>query len=52
LLSSYTNAEISLSDHVPGSDESVAAVAVGADLQRQLWTLAGQADPNGNASRL
>ena len=55
LLTSYTDAEIALSDHVPGSDDSVAAVAVGADLQRQLWTLAGQAlqaDPNGNASRL
>jgi hypothetical protein len=55
LLTSYTEAEIALSDHVPGSDESDAAVAVGADLQGQLWTLAGQAlqaDPNGNASRL
>ena len=55
LLTSYTDAEIALSDHVPGSDDSVAAVAVGADLQQQLWTLAGQAlqaDPNGNASRL
>ena len=55
LLTSYTEAEIALSDHVPGSDESDAAAAVGADLQGQLWTLAGQAlqaDPNGNASRL
>ena len=55
LLTSYTDAEIALSDHLPGSDDSVTAVAVGADLQPQLWTLAGralQADPNGNASRL
>src|SRR5664279_2572974 len=55
LLTSYTDAEIALSDHLPGSDDSVTAVAVGADLQPQLWTLGGralQADPNGNASRL
>ena len=46
---------MALSGAVPGSDESVAAAATGSDLQRQLWSLAGQAldkDPNGSATRL
>jgi hypothetical protein len=55
LLKTYTDTEIALSDAVPGSDESVAAAAAGSDLQRQLWSLAGQAldkDPIGSATRL
>ena len=36
LLTSYTDAEIALSDHVPGSDEAVAVVAVAADPPQQL----------------
>ena len=55
LLKTYTDTEIVLSDAVPGSDESVAAAAAGSALQRQLWSLAGQAldrDPVGSATRL
>jgi len=55
MLKTYTDTEIALSDAVPGSDESVAAAAAGSDLQRQLWSLAGQAldrDPIGSATRL
>ena len=54
-LKTYTDTEIVLSDAVPGSDESVAAAAAGSALQRQLWSLAGQAldrDPIGSATRL
>ena len=55
MLKTYTDTEIALSAAVPGSDESVAAAAAGSDLQRQLWSLAGQAldrDPVGSATRL
>ena len=43
LLPRYTDTSIRLSNAVPGSAESRAAIADGARLQRQLWRLAGQA---------
>ena len=55
LLEQYTDAEIALARTVPGSDEARSAAAVGAALQRQLWTIAGQElaqDPTGSATRL
>ena len=55
LLIRYTRTALSLSDHVPGSDEADAARASEALIERQLWTLAGQAlaaKPNASAPRL
>jgi hypothetical protein len=42
LLRSYTDASVRLSDSVPGSPTAEAAVADGHQLQRELWSLAGQ----------
>jgi len=39
----YTDADIRLSRSVPGSADSRRAVAAGAQLQRELWRLAGRA---------
>lgn len=55
LLVRYTDAELRLTDEVPGSDAAVATVAQGAALQNQLWALAGRAvqqDPTASAPRL
>ena len=43
LLRSYADTSIRLSDSVPGSPAADAAVADGQQLQRELWSLAGQA---------
>jgi hypothetical protein len=51
----YTDASIRLSDSIPGSAAARAAVADGSELQRQLWSLAGQAladAPEASAPRL
>ena len=42
LLKHYTDADIALSDAVPGSGDAVAAIAVESRIQRELWRLAGQ----------
>jgi hypothetical protein len=55
LLVTYTENEVRLSDHVPGSTEEKAVAAYGQRLQRGLWTLAGQAvdsQPVASAPRL
>jgi hypothetical protein len=55
LLVRYTDAELRLSDVVPGSAKADRAVAEGASIQRQLWALAGQAvqqQPVATAPRL
>jgi hypothetical protein len=55
LLVEYTEAAIQFADNVPGSDEELAAAANEGEVQRQLWTLAGEAleeDPQGSAPRL
>ena len=55
LLRRYTDASIRLSDAVPGSAGSRAAIADENRLQRELWGLAGQAlagSPNATAPRL
>jgi hypothetical protein len=55
LLVRYTDAEMRLTDEVPGSDAEEATVAEGAALQRQLWALAGKAvqkEPTATAPRL
>jgi hypothetical protein len=51
----YADAEIGLSEAVPGSASQREAIAAGARLQRQLWRLAGQAlaeSPSDSAPRL
>ena len=55
LLVRYTDAELRLSDRVPGSSGANAAVADGQRLQGQLWALASQAvqeQPVATAPRL
>jgi hypothetical protein len=55
LLVRYTDASIRLSHSVPTSPEAVDAIADAAQLQRDLWMLAGQAldaDPDASAPRL
>jgi hypothetical protein len=55
LLVRYTDAELRLSDRVPGSNGANAAVADGQRLQGQLWALASQAvqeQPVATAPRL
>jgi hypothetical protein len=54
-LRRYADASIRLSRAIPDSDASRRAVAEGSVLQRELWSLAGdalRARPNANASRL
>ena len=51
----YTDAEIALTESVPGSDRAKAAIAEGSQLQRTLWGLAGEAlaeSPADSAPRL
>jgi hypothetical protein len=55
LLVEYADAELRLTDEVPGSAAAERTIAEGAALQDQLWALAGQAlteDPTGTAPRL
>ena len=55
LLVKYTDAELRLTDEVPGSDAANGTIAQGSALQDQLWALAGQAvrkDPTASAPRL
>jgi hypothetical protein len=55
LLVKYTDAELRLTDEVPGSDAANATIAQGSALQDQLWALAAQAvtkDPTASAPRL
>jgi hypothetical protein len=55
LLTDYTDASIRLAESIPGSSPSRAALADGALIQRELWSLAGQAlddAPVANAPRL
>jgi len=55
LLVRYTDASIALSEAVPGSTASNAAIAEGQRLQRELWGLAGEAlagSPDDSAPRL
>ena len=55
LLRRYTDVAIRLSNAVPGSDDANRAIADGAELQRQLWALAGQSltsSPTASAPRL
>jgi hypothetical protein len=54
-LARYTDTSIALSAAVPGSSAAKAAVADGQQLQRELWSLAGQAldtAPTASAPRL
>jgi hypothetical protein len=54
-LVEYTDAELLLTDDVPGSDATTKTVAEGSALQDRLWALATQAvraDPTGTAPRL
>jgi hypothetical protein len=55
LLRRYTDTRIRLSDAIPNSDASHRAIDDGAELQRRLWALAGQAlsaAPQDSAPRL
>jgi hypothetical protein len=55
LLQRYTDASIALSETVPGSAESLAAIALESRIQRGLWRLDGQAlvqAPTDTAPRL
>ena len=55
LLRSYTDAEIRLSESVPGGDDALRAIAQGEDIQRALWGLGGQSlvdAPQDSAPRL
>ncbi len=55
LLVAYTDAELALTDDVPGSAAADRTVARGSALQDQLWGLAGQAvtkEPTATAPRL
>jgi hypothetical protein len=55
LLVAYTDAELALTDDVPGSDAADQTIAQGSALQNQLWGLAGQAvtkEPTATAPRL
>jgi hypothetical protein len=55
LLERYTDTSIALSNAVPGSAASRAAVAQGSELQRELWGLAGDSlagSPEDSAPRL
>ncbi len=54
-LKVYTDAEIGLTDTIPGSDEQDEAIARGQELQSRLWEVADQAlqaDPEASAPRL
>jgi hypothetical protein len=55
LLIQYTHSAIDLSEHIPGSDQELAAADREEHLQRQLWDLAGQTlneAPQASAPRL
>ncbi len=55
LLRSFTDTSIRISETVPGSPEQNAAIGHSAQLERALWSLAGQAlhiEPTGSATRL
>ena len=55
LLIQYTDAELQLTDDVPGSAAADTSIARGSARQNQLWALAGQAvhkDPISSAPRL
>ena len=55
LLRRYTDTSVALSHAIPGSAEARAEIAEGAQLQRSLWRLAGEAlagSPQGSAPRL
>ena len=55
LLAPYADLAVELADQVPGSDRFDDDAAGMAELQRQLWSLAGdavRADPDGTAPRL
>jgi len=55
LLRRYAQGELELSETVPGSHAARRSIAAGGELQRQLWTLAGQslaAAPQASAPRL
>jgi hypothetical protein len=55
LLVAYTDAELALTDDVPGSGAADQTIAQGSALQNQLWGLAGQAvtkEPTATAPRL
>lgn len=55
LLVKYADAELALTDDVPGSDATDATIAQGSALQDQLWALAGRAvtnEPTSTAPRL
>jgi hypothetical protein len=55
LLTRYTDAELALTDDVPGSDAAHRTIAQGSALQDQLWALAGRAvtsQPTFSAPRL
>ena len=55
LLVKYTDAELALSDDIPGSDAADQTIARGSALQDQLWDLAGRAvttEPTTTAPRL
>jgi hypothetical protein len=55
LLVAYTDAELALTDDVPGSDAADQTIAQGSALQNQLWGLAGQAvtkEPTATTPRL
>jgi hypothetical protein len=55
LLRSYTDTSIRLSDSVPGSPTAEEAISDGHEIQRELWSLAGQAldtAPTASAPRL
>jgi len=51
----YTDAEMALTDDVPGSDAADQTIAEGSDVQDRLWARAGQAvtkEPTASAPRL
>lgn len=55
LLVEYTDAELALTDDIPGSDAADQTIAQASALQDQLWALAGRAvtnEPNSTAPRL
>jgi hypothetical protein len=55
LLARYTDAELTLTDDVPGSDAADQTIGQGSVLQDQLWALAGRAvtnEPTSTAPRL
>jgi hypothetical protein len=55
LLRRFTDISIRITETVPGSGAEEAAIADSGQVERRLWTLAGQAldaEPNGSAARL